>query len=167
MEDKRRISTEQGKQLADEYGVKFMETSAMNRTNVEQAFTEIATDIKKKMDAKVGCLGGMLGRERARLLFVLSTPLTSVLGYWRGAALGVYSEKACTMLWFCGSVVTIHCLSRVTYSRVFSKRLTFACVHCCRTCPHRVAAAAAVAGVGAQSVLPSQTTRRSRGGNAR
>lgn len=58
MEDKRRISTEQGKQLADEYGVKFMETSAMNRTNVEQAFTEIATDIKKKMDAKVGCLGG-------------------------------------------------------------------------------------------------------------
>lgn len=53
MEDKRRISTEQGKQLAEEYGVKFMETSAMNRTNVEQAFTEIATDIKRKMDAKV------------------------------------------------------------------------------------------------------------------
>jgi Ras-related protein Rab-8A len=52
MEDKRKISTEQGKQLADEYGVKFMETSAMNRTNVEQAFTEIATDIKCKMDAR-------------------------------------------------------------------------------------------------------------------
>ena len=54
MEDKRKISTEQGKQLADEYGVKFMETSAMNRTNVEKAFTEIATDIKRKMDARVG-----------------------------------------------------------------------------------------------------------------
>lgn len=52
MEDKRKISFDQGKQLADEYGVKFMETSAMNRTNVEQAFTEIATDIKKKMDAR-------------------------------------------------------------------------------------------------------------------
>mmetsp|Transcript_11673 Transcript_11673/g.29973 ORF Transcript_11673/g.29973 Transcript_11673/m.29973 type:complete len:212 (+) Transcript_11673:82-717(+) len=58
MEDKRRISTEQGKQLAEEYGVKFMETSAMNRTNVEQAFTEIATDIKRKMDAKEVDTGG-------------------------------------------------------------------------------------------------------------
>eukprot|EP00041_Stephanoeca_diplocostata_P008209 m.118694 g.118694 ORF g.118694 m.118694 type:complete len:216 (+) comp17220_c0_seq1:235-882(+) len=52
MEDKRKITFEQGKQLADEYKVKFMETSAMNRTNVELAFTEIAQDIKKKMDAK-------------------------------------------------------------------------------------------------------------------
>lgn len=45
-------------QLADEYKVKFMETSAMNRTNVELAFTEIAQDIKKKMDAKVSFYAG-------------------------------------------------------------------------------------------------------------
>lgn len=52
MEDKRKISKEQGEQLAKEYNVKFMETSAMNRTNVEKAFTEIASDIKSKMDQR-------------------------------------------------------------------------------------------------------------------
>jgi len=52
MEDKRKISTAQGEQLAKEYNVKFMETSAMNRTNVERAFTEIASDIKQKMDSR-------------------------------------------------------------------------------------------------------------------
>lgn len=52
MEDKRKITKEQGEQLAKEYNVKFMETSAMNRTNVEKAFTEIATDIKNKMDQR-------------------------------------------------------------------------------------------------------------------
>lgn len=52
MEDKRKITKEQGEQLAKEYNVKFMETSAMNRTNVENAFTEIASDIKKKMDQR-------------------------------------------------------------------------------------------------------------------
>jgi len=52
MEDKRKITKEQGEQLAKEYNVKFMETSAMNRTNVEKAFTEIASDIKMKMDQR-------------------------------------------------------------------------------------------------------------------
>lgn len=52
MEDKRKITKEQGEQLAKEYNVKFMETSAMNRTNVEQAFIEIASDIKNKMDQR-------------------------------------------------------------------------------------------------------------------
>lgn len=52
MEDKRKITKEQGEQLAKEYNVKFMETSAMNRTNVEKAFTEIASDIKSKMDQR-------------------------------------------------------------------------------------------------------------------
>lgn len=52
MEDKRKITTAQGEQLAKEYNVKFMETSAMNRTNVERAFTEIASDIKQKMDSR-------------------------------------------------------------------------------------------------------------------
>lgn len=40
-------------QLAAEYGVSFMETSAKANINVEDAFTKIARDIKKKMDTKV------------------------------------------------------------------------------------------------------------------
>ena len=52
MEDKRKVTKEQGMQLAQEHNVKFMETSAMNRTNVEMAFTEVASDIKHKMDQR-------------------------------------------------------------------------------------------------------------------
>eukprot|EP00056_Hartaetosiga_gracilis_P001461 m.45033 g.45033 ORF g.45033 m.45033 type:complete len:102 (+) comp10649_c0_seq2:53-358(+) len=39
--------------LAQEYGVAFMETSAKSKINVEEAFTDIARAIKKKIDDKV------------------------------------------------------------------------------------------------------------------
>jgi len=52
MEDKRVISTEQGQKLAAEHDVAFMETSAKANINVEEAFTQIARAIKKKMDQK-------------------------------------------------------------------------------------------------------------------
>eukprot|EP00055_Hartaetosiga_balthica_P017032 m.111145 g.111145 ORF g.111145 m.111145 type:complete len:207 (+) comp9232_c2_seq1:45-665(+) len=53
MEDSRVISKEQGEKLAEEYTVPFMETSAKSKINVEEAFTEIARAIKKKIDDKV------------------------------------------------------------------------------------------------------------------
>jgi Ras-related protein Rab-8A len=53
MEDKRVITKEQGEKLAAEHGVPFMETSAKANINVEEAFTQIARAIKKKMDTKV------------------------------------------------------------------------------------------------------------------
>ena len=53
MEEKRVISKEQGEKLAGEHGVSFMETSAKANINVEEAFTKIARDIKRKMDQKV------------------------------------------------------------------------------------------------------------------
>jgi len=40
-------------QLAVEHGIKFVETSAKNSINVEEAFFTLARDIKAKMDRKL------------------------------------------------------------------------------------------------------------------
>ena len=47
------VSKERGEQLAIEYGIKFMETSAKASINVEEAFFTLARDIKTKMEKKV------------------------------------------------------------------------------------------------------------------
>ncbi|CAA3005373.1 ras-related RABD2a [Olea europaea subsp. europaea] len=47
--DNRAISYDTAKAFADEIGIPFMETSAKNATNVEQAFMAMAADIKTRM----------------------------------------------------------------------------------------------------------------------
>ena len=44
------VSKERGEQLAIEYGIKFMETSAKASINVEDAFFTLARDIKVCLD---------------------------------------------------------------------------------------------------------------------
>ncbi|KAF9152256.1 GTP-binding protein [Mortierella sp. AD011] len=49
MPDKKVISKDQGQALADEFGIKFLETSAKSNICVEEAFFSLARDIKKRM----------------------------------------------------------------------------------------------------------------------
>lgn len=51
--DRRQVSKERGEQLAVEYGIKFMETSAKASINVEEAFYTLARDIKAKTEKKL------------------------------------------------------------------------------------------------------------------
>ncbi|XP_064388540.1 ras-related protein Rab-8A-like [Halichondria panicea] len=52
LQESRVVSQERGRVLAEEHGVKFMETSAKSGLNVESAFLALAKDIKNKMDRK-------------------------------------------------------------------------------------------------------------------
>ncbi|CAG8604198.1 8138_t:CDS:2 [Cetraspora pellucida] len=47
--EKKAITKEQGQQLADEFKIKFLETSAKANINVEEAFFTLARDIKKRL----------------------------------------------------------------------------------------------------------------------
>ena len=48
LEDKRVVTTEEGKNKAEFYNLTFMETSAFNGNNIQEAFNELITDIYKK-----------------------------------------------------------------------------------------------------------------------
>ena len=50
---KLQVSKDRGEELAIEYGIKFMETSAKASINVEEAFFTLARDIKCKMEKRL------------------------------------------------------------------------------------------------------------------
>ncbi|KAJ1983425.1 GTP-binding protein [Dimargaris verticillata] len=49
IDEKKVISKEQGQSLADEYHIRFLETSAKSNINVDEAFFSLARDIKKRL----------------------------------------------------------------------------------------------------------------------
>jgi Ras-related protein Rab-1A len=62
LDNDRVVTYEEGKQLADEYGVQFFETSALTGHSVEKMFTALATTIKhKRIDEFEGGAGAIAG----------------------------------------------------------------------------------------------------------
>lgn len=53
LEDKRQVTKEKGEQLALEYNIRFLETSAKASIHVEEAFFTLARDIKAKTEKKL------------------------------------------------------------------------------------------------------------------
>ena len=54
MTTQRQVTTAQGEQLAQEYGMKFLETSARENLNVTEAFLTIAKDVVERLLANGG-----------------------------------------------------------------------------------------------------------------
>ena len=53
LEDKRKVSKEEGQALADKFGIPFFETSAKSNINISEAFMKIAEDVVERIgDAK-------------------------------------------------------------------------------------------------------------------
>ena len=50
------VSTEEGKKLAEKFGIPFAETSAQTNTNVDEAFQSLAEAVVKRKDAEAGAL---------------------------------------------------------------------------------------------------------------
>jgi Ras-related protein Rab-8A len=61
MVEKKVVDSARGKALADEYGIKFLETSAKNSINVEEAFITLAKDIKKRLIDNTEATGNATG----------------------------------------------------------------------------------------------------------
>ena len=49
LEDSRKVSTDEGKELADQYNIRFIESSAKDNSNVEEAFTLMTKEIKSRV----------------------------------------------------------------------------------------------------------------------
>lgn len=58
MEDSRKVTYEEGLELAKHYEIPFLETSAKSSLNVESSFVTMSKEIKKNIQNKASTVGG-------------------------------------------------------------------------------------------------------------
>jgi len=68
LEKDRKVTYEQGEKLAKQLGIKFLETSAKNSTNVEETFLSLAQQIKQNVVAHDGNTATPEGTNKPRSL---------------------------------------------------------------------------------------------------
>ncbi|TFY67400.1 hypothetical protein EVG20_g3955 [Dentipellis fragilis] len=76
--DKKAVTEEQGRELADELGIRFMETSAKINEGVEEAFFTLARDIKARLiDSQADAAGAPGGSNHAPGSVSVNQPATT------------------------------------------------------------------------------------------
>ena len=63
MEESRKVSHEEGMELARHYEIPFLETSAKNSINVESSFITMANEIKKNIQNKASATTAGAGKK--------------------------------------------------------------------------------------------------------
>lgn len=107
LNDKRQVTKEKGEQLAIEYGIKFIETSAKASIHVEDAFFILARDIKAKTEKKLVCIFFFVQviHEQYFCCLVLEIKISLVIFKNSAATFSTYSLKICHDL-FCNWLMT-------------------------------------------------------------
>lgn len=66
MEEKRKVSFEEGHELARHYEIPFLETSAKNSVNVESSFLTMTKEIKNNVQNKSSAAGNNLNKNNVK-----------------------------------------------------------------------------------------------------
>ena len=64
MEESRKVSHEEGMELAKHYEIPFLETSAKNSINVDSSFITMANEIKRNVQNKASATGTTTGEKK-------------------------------------------------------------------------------------------------------
>ena len=67
MEEKRVVSFQEGKEIADQFGVKFFETSAFDGSGINEAFEKLTEDIMSKKEIQFQKGTFVLGKQKTNI----------------------------------------------------------------------------------------------------
>lgn len=63
LEDRREVETEEGRYLAQKFGMNFLETSAKSNINVREAFSKMSVQIMEKVSSGIITVDGVVRQK--------------------------------------------------------------------------------------------------------